>query len=618
MSIHIPEQLHNVNFRFIKVKAKEKIPIEKEWQTKNNYVYSQVELSKWLMDGNNYGVACGFGGLIVVDSDTEELNRAMGKLPKTFVVKTGNPDLNHRHHYFICNDCDGKVVIQKQGKHYGEIQSKGSQVVAPGSTHPNGRLYLIYDQNGIAEISFSQLKEAIKDLVSPDRFEQKVTIPVSDVKNKSIPGDVKKLIKDGCEVGQRNFNTWVIVKTLSNLGYDTEIILEKALEFNSNCQEPRDIEEVRKHVEQLLRRPQYLAEKISYEQLQKLLEEDILKNEGIEIKEEDAFKVYNGEDFMRLDIPEPDFQIQGYVIEKAITILGGYQSVFKTHTAVYIALCVSNGVKLFGRFDCKKGNVWYVNEELHAGSFQKLLERLSSGNNLEIGKNFYVSSFQSLKIDTQEDNKKYMDFIKEKKINLVIFDTFRECFVSQENSADEINLVLHQFIRPIIEATGCGFLIIMHKGKATADNRQAADLLRGSSVFRNYVDSIILIDRVRKSERVELIHEKIRGTKEQNPLNVTWQFGDNSIRPLVMTEEELERALIDDCKKEIVIYLDKEEEEEFETKAKSKIREKFVDSKKYSSATFYRSLKELREEGKIRQIKRGIYRYGGEGKIDEY
>lgn len=329
------------------------------------------------------------------------------------------------------------------------------------------------------------------------------------------------------------------------------------------------------------------------------------------------FKFYNGEEFMKLDIPEPDFQVDGYVIEKGITILGGYQSTFKTHFSVYLALCLTNGIPLFNRFDCKKGNVWYINEELNESSFQKLLERLSSGCGLNIGKNLFISSFQALKIDTEEDNKKYMDFIKKNKIELVIFDTFRECFVSKENSADEINQVLHDFIRPIIEETGCGMLIIMHKGKATSEARQPADLLRGSSVFRNYVDSIILLDRVRKSERVELVHEKIRGTKEQNPLNIVWQFGNDSIKPSVMTEEEMEKILIDDCKKELLEYLNKSDEEEFETGSKSKIKERFVDSKKYSNGTFYSALRELKEEGRIRQVKRGLYRYK-EARLDEF
>ena len=199
--------------------------------------------------------------------------------------------------------------------------------------------------------------------------------------------------------------------------------------------------------------------------------------------------------------------------------------------------------------------------------------------------------------------------IEKNNIKLIIFDTFRECFISAENSADEIIKVLHDYLRPIIEKTSCSFLIILHKGKATigSENRQAVDLIRGSSVFRNYVDSIILLDRVRKTERVELTHEKIRTTREQDKMNIIWNFGNNSIEPKVMSQEELDRVLIDDCKKDLLEFAKKEDLEELKTGANTSIHKKFIESKKYSQGTFYSALRELKAEGKVKLIKRGSY-----------
>jgi len=339
-----------------------------------------------------------------------------------------------------------------------------------------------------------------------------------------------------------------------------------------------------------------------------LLKGSDLLNGYKEIKTKNT-ELYDAESFMKLKIPEPDFQVKGLMLDKGITILGGYQSTFKTHFASYLALCLINGLKLFGKFDCKKSKVLYVNEEMYAGSFQKLLRELAKGSNLEITKDLMIMNFRNLKIDKVGDNEEYLKIIEKNEIKLVIFDTFRECFVSAENSADEIIKVLHDFLRSIIEKTGCSFLIILHKGKATigSENRQAVDLIRGSSVFRNYVDSIILLDRIRKTERVELMHEKIRTAKEQDKLSIIWNFGNDSIEPKVLTEDEIERVLIDDCKKELIEFTKKEDLEELKTGTNTTIHKKFIDSKKYSQGTFYSALKELKEEGKIRQIKRGSY-----------
>lgn len=339
-----------------------------------------------------------------------------------------------------------------------------------------------------------------------------------------------------------------------------------------------------------------------------LLEDEEIKDVSLEngIK---RTLVYDAESFIKLDIPKPDFQVEGLMLDKGITILGGYQSTFKTHFSVYLALCMVNGAKLFDKYDCKKSNVLYVNEELHAGAMQDLLKALSEGCGLKANKGLKIMNFGNLKIDRDSDNKKYEEIIKKNNIKLVIFDTFRECFVSAENSADEITKVLVDFIRPIIEETGCSFLIVMHKGKAggNSEARQSADLIRGSSMFRNYVDSIILLDRVRKTERVELSHEKVRTTKEQDNLNIIWNFNDGVIIPKILSEEELDRVLIDDCKKEIMLFVKKEDLEELKTGANTSIHKKFIESKKFSNGTFYSALKELQEEGKIRKVKRGSY-----------
>jgi len=319
--------------------------------------------------------------------------------------------------------------------------------------------------------------------------------------------------------------------------------------------------------------------------------------------------LYDAETFVKLNIPKPDFQIEGLMLDKGITILGGYQSTFKTHFASYLALCLTNGAKLFGKFDCKKSNVLYVNEELHAGAMQELLIKLAKGCNLEITKGLMIMNFRNLKIDKPDDNEEYIKIIEKYKIKLIIFDTFRECFVSAENSADEITKVLHDFLRPIIEKTSCSFLIIMHKGKATmgSENRQSVDLIRGSSMFRNYVDSIIGLDRIRMTERVQMTHDKIRTAREQDKLNIIWNFGNGSIEPKVLNEDEMERVLIDDCKKDIMEFSKKEDLEELKTGANTTIHKRFIDSKKYSNGTFYSALKELQQDGKIKRSKKGSY-----------
>ena len=157
----IPGQLQNDSFGFVKLRKKSKIPLEKDWQ-KNPYTHKEIQ--PWIGHGGNYGVLGGCGELIVIDADTPELDQIVkDTLPATFTVKT--PRCGH-HYYYICKDIKSKIVLKIGEDHYGEIISSGSQVVGPGSIHPDtGTEYEVVNGVKIAEINqediFSNLAEYI-------------------------------------------------------------------------------------------------------------------------------------------------------------------------------------------------------------------------------------------------------------------------------------------------------------------------------------------------------------------------------------------------------------------------------------------------------------------------
>jgi len=150
------KQYQNTELKFCKVRKGEKRPLEKDW-TNTGYTYSQI--LDWINEGNNFGVIGGFGDLIIIDSDEPELQEAVdASLPQTFRVKTGG---GGTHDYYFCSEIKKKIVLQN-GKHYGEVQSYGSQVVAAGSVHPNGNTYEVLNDIPIRTISKEQLMICIK------------------------------------------------------------------------------------------------------------------------------------------------------------------------------------------------------------------------------------------------------------------------------------------------------------------------------------------------------------------------------------------------------------------------------------------------------------------------
>ena len=162
----LPRQLQSDSLGFVKLRDKTKIPFEKNWQQKP-YTYEGIQ--SWIEQGRNYGVLGGHGNLVVIDADTNEIDKVIkNKLPPTFTVKT--PRCGH-HYYYICKGIKNKIVLTKDKKHYGEIISKGSQVVGAGSIHPDtGTEYEVVEDIEITEINkediFTHLAEYIPSKVA--------------------------------------------------------------------------------------------------------------------------------------------------------------------------------------------------------------------------------------------------------------------------------------------------------------------------------------------------------------------------------------------------------------------------------------------------------------------
>jgi P4 family phage/plasmid primase-like protien len=303
----IPEQLKNEKFRFVLINSREKTPFELEWNTKNNYTYDNPKLLEHLSRDGNYGVLCG-NGLIVVDSDTEKLDEKLQSLPQTFTVKTSKG----KHYYFFCKNCEKSFTILKNKKHYGEVQSTGKCVVGPNSIHPSGIVYQVINDVPIVEVTFEQLKESLKSFLPKNKFGRGITVTTTTAA-KTIPENIKELIENGVEEGQRNLNTWIIVKELYKLKYDPLVIEKIVLEFNAKCRPPRDIAEVKNHVNYLLRNPKYLSDELTFEEVERLIEQ--------KISEETNWKKNIGEYIVQylnyVDMAEQFWKIQPFFFDRA-------------------------------------------------------------------------------------------------------------------------------------------------------------------------------------------------------------------------------------------------------------------------------------------------------------
>lgn len=170
VEIIIPTQLWNDNFRFLKLRERNKEPTGDMtgWQ-KNNLQYNDTELLNHISNGGNYGIIGGYGNLILIDSDSQEITDIAETLPKTFTVKTGSPEL-WKKHYFYITDVPMKPIRLSKEKigDLGDVRSTGQYVVAPNCIHPKGGTYKVMRDIPITHITETEVREAFKNYIDPN------------------------------------------------------------------------------------------------------------------------------------------------------------------------------------------------------------------------------------------------------------------------------------------------------------------------------------------------------------------------------------------------------------------------------------------------------------------
>lgn len=157
--MEIPKQLQDKEFRFVLIKSKTKAPYEMNWTKINNYPYNKVFSHK-----GNLGIVCGYGNLIVLDIDSKKFIEEFDKKTNTFTVVTGS---GGRHYYLICEKTFMKNYYVL-GKGAGELRVKNSQVVTPGSIHPNSNKYKVFRDTEIQKITKTELKNLLGDLLNKE------------------------------------------------------------------------------------------------------------------------------------------------------------------------------------------------------------------------------------------------------------------------------------------------------------------------------------------------------------------------------------------------------------------------------------------------------------------
>jgi len=172
----IPAKLGQAGFRFIKLKIKDKTPMQRGYHTTNNYAIDDPALLQWITpikainprwNGlyGNYGVlAQPDTGLIDGDNqDIVDYALCLRGLEDAFRVQSGSG--RGAHIYFTTNE-SRTIPLLQDNENVGHIKgSPSGYCVGPGSVHPSGGIYRILHDGEIPFVSFQKVLDHFRDYI---------------------------------------------------------------------------------------------------------------------------------------------------------------------------------------------------------------------------------------------------------------------------------------------------------------------------------------------------------------------------------------------------------------------------------------------------------------------
>jgi len=294
---------------------------------------------------------------------------------------------------------------------------------------------------------------------------------------------------------------------------------------------------------------------------------------------------YLVDQFIQLPLAPVPYYVKDWLPRHGKAVLFAPPKTGKSFLATQIARCIGSGVP-FLDIPTVQGKVLIVQFELGQEILQSRLKITGKGY-----RNVYVGTTFSMKIDTEGGQRllrKAMDAIRP---DVLILDPLVKLINGDENETKDMSKVV-DILDTFIEAYDCSILIIHHPGKDISRGG------RGSSVLDGWVDSYIEMKRT--SKQGEPLKAKL------NPKLLRHApLPDEPIAIAMQNFEFISEDTAPTVKAEVEAFVKSRWAVAGDTASPAQILGAGIGS----NTSVANALRQLVEEDKIEQVKRGEYKW---------
>lgn len=346
---------------------------------------------------------------------------------------------------------------------------------------------------------------------------------------------------------------------------------------------------------------------------QEIIREQDDEKEQEQQKEFEFMYVKTSKEILESDIPPTKYLIQNLLVEKSITIIGGDSGVGKSWFAIYSALKVSNGYKMFQSFETIKSNVLYIDEENNDRTIKdrlKLLEKCFENKEEKLNHdNITWAIGNDIKLDKGQFDKEpagYLKFrylIEKYKPQICIIDSLVRFFQGDENSSNDIKKI-YDTLKWAMKEHDTSFMILHHTSKGN-NGSYVKHSLRGSGDISAQSNIVLMMNKIGNSGYIKIDQVKNRHDTEIQPFNMLMKEIDGQFTISYGGAVEVEKeTIVDNGIKKICEIIFQSDWLEFETKI---MKPQFI-SKGETDTNYYRVLKQMEAHNLIKKLSKGKYK----------
>lgn len=204
----------------------------------------------------------------------------------------------------------------------------------------------------------------------------------------------------------------------------------------------------------------------------------------------------NSTQILESENEEVEWLVEDFINKDGIVALCADAGIGKTMLALELCACIVSGKKFLGKYNVKQGTVLYINQEMPFYSVKSRLEKFGLSKNAP----FYTFKIRGFTIEEYECE--LFELIKEINPALIVFDSLSGIHSKNENSSQEMALVMDFFIR--LSDLGIAVLLPHHITKGEGN-------YRGSSAIKAKVDLMLMLEKVKDTEAdYRIKYEKVR------------------------------------------------------------------------------------------------------------